>query len=173
MKTISIIILLIGISIGSYFWVERGEYSDINPHKKMSCYKFERKAGGFRYTKDEYHDQKTKWKLFEPKHPGMINMYFARKAFKQALQKVKEKIGVSKNDKFLHCYVGSEIAKSSNYQTVNYLAWLKEWRDLKDCKRISTFEIQDYDATVLGATLIEKDKDVDTWEESIKRFGHP
>ena len=62
--------------------------------------------------------------------------------------------GTVRNDKWLHCVVGSEIARVTSFQVADYVAWFKEFQDLTDTR----FESDDYTASVDGArqTTLER-----------------
>lgn len=64
-------------------------------------------------------------------------------------------------DKILHCLAGCFIAKKLDYPSAVLVGWMKELQDASDCSKKTSFEKNDYDATVIGAKLAAFDKTCD------------
>ena len=60
-----------------------------------------------------------------------------------------------KNDKKAHCYMGCRIAQEVNFKTAEYVGWMKEDQDIRDCKASTHFDEADFVATVKGAELAQ------------------
>ena len=56
-----------------------------------------------------------------------------------------------RNDKWVHCVLGAEIASATDLPTATYAAWVKEYLDLTDGRRNTGFDEIDSEATVDGA----------------------
>ena len=69
------------------------------------------------------------------------------------------------NDKWKHCVVGFEIALAVGLPVGEYAAWSKEHQDLTDGELDTSFDEEDYDATVDGA------RQADRAQESEEREG--
>lgn len=93
----------------------------------------------------------TEWGEKEPPRPGFFMLAKAYSAYKSASATAN---GL-KNDKRAHCFMGCVIRGSTDLQTVTYVAWLKESRDLQDCSKSTHFEVADMSATILGGELGE------------------
>lgn len=63
------------------------------------------------------------------------------------------------SDKRAHCYIGCRIAQETNYETADYVGWLKEKRDLSDCNPKTHFDEEDYKATIRGASFGNTQRD--------------
>ncbi len=95
-----------------------------------------------------YNSDLTAWQnLITP-----VNPFLLFQAYQIYIQE-KERSLTLKSDKMSHCYIGCQIRQKTNFQTVQYVAWLKEFRDLKDCNPRSHFELDDFEATILGGGL--------------------
>lgn len=89
------------------------------------------------------------WNEKEPAHPGMLRLWRAYSVYKEQ-EPIARKL---KNDKRQHCYMGCMISQTTNQETVLYVAWLKESRDLQDCSKATHFEEADFIATLFGAQV--------------------
>jgi len=69
----------------------------------------------------------------------------ARKAKREAEEQ-------SDNDKVRHCYAGCKVRKKLSFSSARLVAFLKEMKDVSDCKSSTHFEMEDYYATLAGAT---------------------
>lgn len=79
----------------------------------------------------------------------IVNPIHLAQAYQVYVQE-KERSLTLESDKMSHCFIGCQMRQKTNYQTVYYVAWLKELRDLKDCNPSSHFEVKDFEATILG-----------------------
>lgn len=96
----------------------------------------------------EYNSDLSTWQnLVTPVNPLQLIL-----AYHVYLQE-KQRSLTLESDKMSHCYFGCRMRQRTNYQTVQYVAWLKELRDLKDCDPSSHFEVKDFEATVLGGGI--------------------
>lgn len=86
------------------------------------------------------------WLSREPESPGIFTLARAYSIYKKE-QAAAQALG---NDKRAHCYMGCRISQGTNYRTSEYVGWMKEDRDIKDCKKGTRFEYADFDATVVG-----------------------
>lgn len=89
------------------------------------------------------------WQL---KKPAMAHPISLIRAYNVYRAEQKAALGF-KNDKETHCFYGCRISQTVDYRTAEYVAWLKEDRDLKDCKLSTHFELADFEATLKGADL--------------------
>ncbi|WP_413290711.1 hypothetical protein [Bdellovibrio sp. HCB337] len=84
------------------------------------------------------------------RRPGKGNPLYLVRAY--STYRFEQKAAMSfKNDKQIHCFYGCRISQRTNFQTAQYVAWLKEDRDIKDCNLKTHFEIADFEATIKGA----------------------
>lgn len=89
------------------------------------------------------------WRNRRPAHPGALRLARAYLTYRHegaTLAKIKY-------DKWAHCYAGCRIAQDVDVLTANYVAWLKEDRDLHDCDPGTHFDPEDEIATNIGASL--------------------
>ncbi len=82
----------------------------------------------------------------------IVNPFQLIQAYQVYVQE-KERSLTLESDKMSHCFIGCQMRQKTNFQTVQYVAWLKELRDLKDCDPRSHFEVKDFEATVLGGRI--------------------
>ncbi len=113
--------------------------------KNIECWKSE----GFK-SRESYTKQQAQWKKLKPVSPNNADLISAKLSF-DVLKKT-----YFENDKKLHCFIGCEVARIVNVRTSRYLGWLKEERDLNDCKSKTHFEVADYVATMWGANEGQK-----------------
>lgn len=106
-------------------------------------------------TDQDYQDELERW---QSKAPGTPNPFALFKAY-NVYKSEKDYAGSMKSDKRAHCYMGCRISQSTSYKTADYVGWLKEDRDLKDCSRKTHYDEQDYVATLRGAQFGESQKD--------------
>lgn len=95
-----------------------------------------------------YNNDLTAWQSLKTS----VNPFLLFQAYQIYMQE-KERSLTLESDKMSHCYIGCQMRQKTNFQTVQYVAWLKELRDLKDCKLSSHFEVKDFEATVLGGAF--------------------
>lgn len=96
---------------------------------------------------EEYNSAVQEWKFREPRNPGIISLaraYAVYSSEKDAAAKIS-------HDKLAHCYMGCRISQEVNFRTAEYVGWLKEDKDIKDCNKNTHFDESDFDATVDGA----------------------
>jgi hypothetical protein len=58
-----------------------------------------------------------------------------------------------RNDKWKHCVVGAKVAANADTATAELAAWFKEYQDLTDGSSSTSFDEDDYAATMDGARL--------------------
>lgn len=97
----------------------------------------------------EYNSAVLEWKYREPQSPGLVALARAYAVYSKE-RAVAEKMT---RDKRAHCYMGCRISQDLDYRTAEYVAWYKEEKDIKDCKKGTHFEHADFDATVEGAQM--------------------
>lgn len=95
--------------------------------------------------------QKTlnRWIEFKPEPPNPIELVSAFSIY----QVEKQRSLNYQNDKVTHCYMGCRIYQKTSLSTLKYVAWLKEYQDLTDCRPQSHYEPTDYNATIWGAKV--------------------
>jgi hypothetical protein len=98
---------------------------------------------------DEWAMDLEEWTEKEPPRPSMWHLYKAYSVYKEQLPTATK----LKKDKVEHCYMGCMIAQATSQDTVRYVAWLKESRDLQDCSKSTHFEEADFIATLLGGQI--------------------
>ena len=98
---------------------------------------------------DEWNLDLEEWNEREPARPSLWHLYKAYSVYKEQLPVATQ----FKHDKAQHCYMGCMIAQATSQDTVKYVAWLKESRDLQDCSKSTHFEEADYTATLLGGQI--------------------
>lgn len=94
-------------------------------------------------------DADARWESRKPGNPGPFRLAHAYLIYRDETDNLKR----IRNDKVAHCYIGCRIAQDVDVPTVLYVAWLKEKRDLTDCRAKSHFDEADERATILGADL--------------------
>lgn len=114
---------------------------------------------------DVYQTTVKDWLSREPRHPGLFDLYAAYGVYKSE-QSVAQSLG---NDKRAHCYMGCRITQKTNYETTEYVGWLKEDRDIKDCKKGTRFEYADFDATIVGGQKGQSEVDAEGCISTCKR----
>jgi len=105
----------------------------------------------------EYNSARKEWQAKAPESPNMFSLAKAY-AIYTSEKNAALKIG---NDKNAHCYIGCRISQEASYRVAEYVGWLKEDRDLKDCNPNTHFDESDYEATTTGAHLGESQVDAD------------
>lgn len=104
---------------------------------------------------DEYNETLYNWYFNAPPQANPLALI---KAYK--LYKIEEANSVKLgNDKRAHCYIGCRIAQVVNFKTADYVGWIKEESDLRDCNLNTRFEEKDYLATRRGAEIGEQQSD--------------
>lgn len=103
----------------------------------------------------DYDAALSDWQFRAPTSPGLFSLARAYAVYN------KEKATAQQitNDKRAHCYVGCRISQDVDFRTAEYVGWLKEDRDIKDCNKGSHFDAADFDATVVGAQLGQSQMD--------------
>ncbi|MGZ3769990.1 MAG: hypothetical protein ACXVCP_16000 [Bdellovibrio sp.] len=118
-----------------------------------ACYEQEInfKTGKIFASYDEYQSELQRW---EEKAPSTPSYYSLMKAY--LLYKNDKDFALKiKNDKVAHCFMGCRISQYTDYHTADYVGWLKEKKDLKDCNINTHYDEYDYVATVRGAQIGE------------------
>lgn len=94
------------------------------------------------------------WKA-EP-HPavGVVDLLIAYSVYRRERNQAEAFVF----DKVKHCHVGCAIALKTSAKVADHVGWLKEQRDLIDCKIDSHFEPADAFATSQGARLGARDR---------------
>lgn len=87
------------------------------------------------------------WQSKKPSEPNLLNLAKAYSTFQDEKQNAEKLL----RDKIKHCYLGCRIANDTDYATADYVAWLKEYKDLTDCELGTRYEPRDYTATLDGA----------------------
>lgn len=118
-----------------------------------TCFKSEKNFRTHVYFSDEneYQEELDLWEAKSPKMPSIFSLMIAYDVY----SKEKSVISSIRSDKIVHCYMGCRISQRTDYKTADYVGWLKEERDLKDCKSKTHFDEADYMATVRGAQIGE------------------
>lgn len=100
-------------------------------------------------SQEDYNSALQEWEFRAPTNPGIFALARAYSVYN------KEKTTAQQitYDKRAHCYVGCRISQEVDFRTAEYVGWLKEDRDIKDCNKNSHFDPADFDATVAGAQL--------------------
>lgn len=114
---------------------------------------------------NDYYNTITDWENKDPGFPGLYDAYQGNKIGKKITKQWAKK---TKNDKWLHCYVGCEIAHQVNPETAKYAAWWKEKKDLTDGCSNTHFDKSDYDATEFGSNITG-----DCQKECENKYGKP
>lgn len=89
------------------------------------------------------------WKQRSPEMANPISLLRAYSVYRSEMQALPK----FHSDKQTHCFMGCRIAQTTDFATAQYVAWLKEDRDIKDCDLNTHFETADFDATVAGARI--------------------
>ena len=102
---------------------------------------------------EEWAEKVEEWERRRPESPGLSQWF---RGFRVGLRTSLElnRDGGILNDKWKHCVVGFEVAQAASQGTAEYVAWRKEYQDLTDGRPGTSFEEEDYDATVDGALLL-------------------
>lgn len=111
-----------------------------------------------------YTEHLREWTTLAPASPGLFVLAKAYGIYSRE----KDFTNKLKNDKRAHCYIGCRLSQEIDYRTAEYVGWLKEDRDLKDCKKATHFDSADYKATRVGATLGESQVDAEGCLKSCK-----
>ena len=90
------------------------------------------------------------WEAKRPETPGLLDTVRGAIVGIRVSDELKAEGGLS-NDKWKHCVVGAEIALATSYETARFAAWIKEYEDLTDGKADTSFDEDDYKATLDGA----------------------
>ncbi|HEU0020124.1 MAG TPA: hypothetical protein VFR55_00395 [Dehalococcoidia bacterium] len=90
------------------------------------------------------------WEEMRPSLPDPINGANGALVATRLSKKLEEG-GTIRNDKWKHCVLGAEIAASADVDTAKYAGWLREYEDLTDGDKTTSFNEIDYQATVDGA----------------------
>ena len=87
------------------------------------------------------------WEARSPEVPGLADAARGAAVGLGVLERLNQDEAV-RNDKWKHCVVGFEIALATNLATAEYAGWLKEHQDLTDGDPTTSFDEDDYAATV-------------------------
>lgn len=101
----------------------------------------------------------TTWIKIQPLLPSWQKMSEIETVSKEARAYAQ---GKSSNDKIRHCFAGCYIAKKLDYKSAVLAGWYKELADASDCSKHTSFEKQDYNATIKGAQIGITDQDCET-----------
>ncbi|MBK9323810.1 MAG: hypothetical protein IPM97_12850 [Bdellovibrionaceae bacterium] len=117
----------------------------------LQCFQIEEdpKRLGPYSTQLQYQLAKDEWRDETPGLSNPIELAFAYRVYRIEKNKA-EALGI---DKTAHCFIGCRVAQETSLQTAAYVGWLKEQRDLGDCKAESHFDKEDYLATIKGALM--------------------
>ncbi|MGZ3780993.1 MAG: hypothetical protein ACXVCY_10125 [Pseudobdellovibrionaceae bacterium] len=111
------------------------------------------RTGTYFQSEEDYQKELERWALQNPGMPSPLSLVKAYSVYSKEKSKA---VAISKkSDKKAHCYVGCRISQVTNYDTANYVGWLKEERDLKDCDPKTHYDEEDYRATLKGAQIGE------------------
>lgn len=146
-------ILLVFPSMYKILFIVMLGFSSLAQAQKKLCFQNEidPRTGRTFFSENEHQDLRAAWL---DKSPGITNPFSLMKAY--AIYKNEKAYAQSLgSDKLSHCYLGCRISQATNYQTADYVGWLKEDRDLTDCKANSQFDEEDYIATIKGAQFGE------------------
>jgi|GEM_PF-1336547 hypothetical protein len=100
------------------------------------------------YTSEKvYQADIDQWQTRAPESPGMAALMKAYNIFTKE-KKIADSL---KNDKKAHCYIGCRISQDVNFKTAEYVGWMKEDQDIRDCKAGTHFDELDLIATIKGA----------------------
>lgn len=138
-------LFMLMLSLSTQAFAEGECYTqEINPHTNKA------------YTSlEQYNSHKQEWTSIAPESPGLFALARAYGSYS------REKAIATKlrNDKRAHCYIGCRLSQEMDYRTAEYVGWLKEDRDIKDCSKATHFDSADYKATRAGATFGESQPD--------------
>lgn len=109
-------------------------------------------------SKEIYNEHIQEWTTLAPASPGLFALAKAYGIY----SKEKDFANKLRNDKRAHCYIGCRLSQEIDYRTAEYVGWLKEDRDIKDCKKSTHFDSSDYKATRVGATFGESQPDAES-----------
>ncbi|MBL7545738.1 MAG: hypothetical protein JNL11_18100 [Bdellovibrionaceae bacterium] len=98
--------------------------------------------------------ERSHWLRFQKSQYNIIELVKAYQVYKQE----RDRANAFRDDKLAHCFIGCRVSQTTSLRTARYIGWLKEARDLTDCKIETHFEIADYEATVKGAMFGENKK---------------
>ena len=105
----------------------------------------------------EWTEKVRSWEARRPESSGILSTLariFERATARRVASRVVRQLSQGPeiaNDKWLHCIMGAEIAVATTPATAEYAGWLKERRDLTDGRPDTSFDEDDYEATVDGA----------------------
>ncbi len=99
---------------------------------------------------EEWSQKLKEWEAIRPSSPGPLASAQGAIIGLQASQRLDRDRSI-RNDKWVHCVLGAEIASATDLTTATYAAWLKEYLYLTDGKLNTGFDEIDSEATVDGA----------------------
>lgn len=115
----------------------------------------------------EFLKVKKSWRAAKPKSPTIWALF---KALRVIHQEEKETATLP-TDGAKHCYLGCRITQSTGRKAAVYAGWSKEWRDLRDCRLDTHFEVRDFEETVYGASIAKNIEEKEgCWEACRARF---
>lgn len=103
---------------------------------------------------EEYQTELSWWQNKAPETPSLYDLALAFKVYNDE----KSTALKLKSDKKAHCYIGCRISQETSFEVADYSGWLKEERDLKDCKTSTHYDEADYTATLNGAHIGENNQ---------------
>lgn len=113
---------------------------------------------------EEYNSTLQEWRALAPQSPHILIL---ARAYAVYASEKKNALAIG-NDKQAHCYIGCRISQETTYRVAEFVGWLKEDRDIKDCRKQSHFDPADYTATVEGAQLGQSQPDATACLQSCK-----
>lgn len=103
---------------------------------------------------ESYEAEKLQWDLVSRPAVGIFDLAHAYAVFKFE----QSRANLLKSDKAKHCYIGCAVGLATSPKVTDYLGWLKEDLDLRDCDVNTMFEPADMAATSKGTKLGARDK---------------
>ena len=126
---------------------------------------------------DEWSQKVAEWELKEPEPGGFlasVRGVLEKVTARRIGRQVSEQLDLDeeiRNDKWKHCIVGAEIARTTSFSTAEYAAWFKEHQDLTDGVSSTFFEEDDYKAAVDGARQTTQEQCEDCSAVCEERWG--
>ncbi|MFQ6028989.1 MAG: hypothetical protein ACE5Q6_16030 [Dehalococcoidia bacterium] len=159
----------------SYAPVEQLQVLDVNTDEPLASLDLRRgtqaSADEVKYAKESYLGRSFEsleewrrvvedWEEQEPPSPGPLANIEGSRIGLSVSRQLDQHQDIE-NDKWKHCIVGAEIARTTSVKTAIYAGWLKEHQDLTDGLAGSQFDEADFEATRDGARQTEAIDDQD------------
>ena len=125
------------------------------PSVAASIYLREEYQGAPFKSADEWATIVKEWDDRRPQSPGLTAALRGALVGLQSSERLNRDAKTS-NDKWKHCVVGFEIALAVGLPVAVYAAWSKEHQDLTDGRPDTSFDEEDYEATVDGARQADR-----------------